>query len=137
MLFRSKLEALLDLNWGADINEVVDSFLLAPLTDFLKRPGKKIRGRMVEIGFELATGKSTSQWTPQEKTVLLQASELLEALHAASLIIDDIQDDSEQRRGEPTVHRKHGMPLALNAGNWLYFWPLQNVETWDVSPSVK
>jgi len=128
---------LLGLSWGAGVDEVVDSFLLSPLRDFLKRPGKKIRGQMVEIGFELANGKEGHQRTESENHQLLQASNLLEALHSASLIIDDIQDDSEVRRGEPTVHKKHGMPLALNAGNWLYFWPQKNVESWDVSTEKK
>jgi geranylgeranyl pyrophosphate synthase len=132
-----QLGNLLDLSWGAGVDEVVDSFLLSPLRDFLKRPGKKIRGQMVEVGFELATGKEGHQRTESENRQLLLASDLLEALHAASLIIDDIQDNSELRRGEPTVHKKHGMPLALNAGNWLYFWPLQNVETWDIPTEKK
>ncbi|MFM8314427.1 MAG: polyprenyl synthetase family protein, partial [Deltaproteobacteria bacterium] len=44
---------------------------------------------------------------------------------------------SELRRGQPTVHKKYGMPLALNAGNWLYFWPLQNVSDWELSSETK
>jgi len=39
------------------------------------------------------------------------------------LIIDDIEDESTQRRGRPALHTLHGLPVALNAGNWLYFWP--------------
>jgi geranylgeranyl diphosphate synthase type II len=35
------------------------------------------------------------------------------------LIHDDIEDDSEQRRGRPTLHVEHGVPLALNAGDTL------------------
>jgi geranylgeranyl pyrophosphate synthase len=49
---------------------------------------------------------------------------IVELLHAGSLIIDDIEDDSVQRRGRIALHRQVGVPLALNAGNWLYFWPL-------------
>lgn len=134
---QDQISGLLDLNFGAGVDEIVDDSLLAPLRDFLKRPGKKIRGQMVEIGFQFASQKDPSQWTSEQKKTIQQASELLEALHAASLIIDDIQDDSQERRGEPTVHRKHGVPLALNAGNWLYFWPLANVENWNVSSQIK
>jgi geranylgeranyl pyrophosphate synthase len=36
--------------------------------------------------------------------------------------VDDIEDDSGKRRGGPALHRLYGVPLALNAGNWLYFW---------------
>lgn len=40
------------------------------------------------------------------------------------LIHDDIEDDSEERRGRPALHRAHGLPLALNAGDALhvYMW---------------
>ena len=35
------------------------------------------------------------------------------------LIHDDIEDGSEERRGRPTLHQLHGVPLALNAGDML------------------
>ena len=43
----------------------------------------------------------------------------IELLHNALLIHDDIEDGSEQRRGRPTLHLEHGVPLALNAGDTL------------------
>jgi geranylgeranyl diphosphate synthase type II len=43
----------------------------------------------------------------------------IELLHNALLVHDDIQDDSEERRGRPTLHAQHGLPLALNAGDAL------------------
>jgi geranylgeranyl diphosphate synthase type II len=43
----------------------------------------------------------------------------IELLHNALLIHDDIEDESEERRGRPTLHRLHGVPLALNAGDTL------------------
>jgi geranylgeranyl diphosphate synthase, type II len=43
----------------------------------------------------------------------------IELLHSALLIHDDIEDGSEQRRGRPTLHVEHGVPLALNAGDTL------------------
>ncbi len=45
------------------------------------------------------------------------------ALHLGSLIVDDIEDGSPIRRGGPALHLQIGTPLALNAGNWLYFLP--------------
>jgi geranylgeranyl diphosphate synthase type II len=41
----------------------------------------------------------------------------IELLHNALLVVDDIQDGSEQRRGQPTLHRLHGIPVALNVGS--------------------
>ena len=43
----------------------------------------------------------------------------IELLHNAMLIHDDIEDGSEARRGRPTLHALHGIPLALNAGDAL------------------
>lgn len=45
-----------------------------------------------------------------------------EMIHTASLIIDDIQDESETRRGGPCVHKVVGVPTAINAGCAMYFW---------------
>jgi len=49
----------------------------------------------------------------------LRTAVAIEILHNALLIHDDIEDGSEQRRGRPTLHRLHGVPLALNAGDML------------------
>jgi geranylgeranyl pyrophosphate synthase/predicted secreted hydrolase len=48
---------------------------------------------------------------------------LSELIHTGSLVIDDIQDMSEYRRGKPTLHRLIGTDLAINVGNLLYFLP--------------
>lgn len=45
----------------------------------------------------------------------------IELLHNALLIHDDIQDGSELRRGQPTLHTMHGVPLAINAGDAMLF----------------
>lgn len=44
-----------------------------------------------------------------------------ELLHTGSLIIDDVQDKSEIRRGGPACHITHGEAIAINAGNACYF----------------
>jgi geranylgeranyl diphosphate synthase type II len=41
----------------------------------------------------------------------------LELLHNAFLVHDDIEDGSEFRRDQPTMHVRHGVPLAVNAGD--------------------
>jgi geranylgeranyl diphosphate synthase type II len=40
-------------------------------------------------------------------------------LHDAFLVHDDIEDASLLRRGRPTLHAEHGVPLAINAGDAL------------------
>ena len=43
----------------------------------------------------------------------------IEALHKASLVHDDIEDDDEFRYGRPTLHRMHGVGQAVNMGDYL------------------
>jgi geranylgeranyl diphosphate synthase type II len=49
----------------------------------------------------------------------------IEILHNGLLIHDDIQDGSEMRRGQPTLHALHGAPLAINAGDAMMFTALR------------
>jgi len=50
-----------------------------------------------------------------------------ELLHNGTILVDDIQDEAELRRGGPALHHEHGVDVALNAGNALYFLPLKIV----------
>jgi geranylgeranyl pyrophosphate synthase len=43
----------------------------------------------------------------------------IEILHKASLVHDDIEDAGDFRYGRPTLHRVHGVPAAINAGDHL------------------
>lgn len=90
--------------------------LLGPAADFVGGGGKRVRGALTQIAYEMAG--ATGQISPA-------ISEAIEFLHAGSLVIDDIQDDSQDRRGQPTMHSQIGTPLAINAGNWMYFRALE------------
>jgi geranylgeranyl pyrophosphate synthase len=61
--------------------------------------------------------------------------EAVELLHGGSLIIDDIQDEAEERRGAPALHRLVGTAKALNIGNWLYFVALSRLHALDLDAS--
>jgi geranylgeranyl diphosphate synthase type II len=43
----------------------------------------------------------------------------LELFHNAFLVHDDVEDESEERRGRPTLHALHGVPVAVNVGDAL------------------
>jgi len=49
----------------------------------------------------------------------------IELMHNAILVHDDIQDGSTIRRGAPTLHELHGVPLAINAGDALFLLSLR------------
>jgi geranylgeranyl pyrophosphate synthase len=82
----------------------------------LERTGKRIRKSVVDLVFAMAGGTGN---------VPACLGEAIEWLHAGSLVIDDIQDESPMRRGMPALHLQIGVPLALNAGNWMYFRALE------------
>lgn len=88
------------------------------VADYPQRGGKGIRPALC-----LATCRAHGGRTEDA----LPAAVAIEMLHNAFLVHDDICDAAEQRRGEPTLHVRHGIPLALNAGNalaWLALRPL-------------
>jgi geranylgeranyl pyrophosphate synthase len=94
--------------------------LLAPAREFLRRPGKGFRGRLVEMSWVLAGGAA--------ETMPAELPLVVELLHAGSLIVDDIEDGSHTRRGAPALHQVFGTAVALNTGNWMYFWPLALID---------
>jgi octaprenyl-diphosphate synthase len=62
---------------------------------------------------------------------------LVEFSHTASLIHDDIEDNSPLRRGKPACHIVYGNDAAINAGSFLYFLASACIETWPTSPASK
>lgn len=96
-------------------SDLLGGALYAPVREFLARPRRGLRASLVEAGWYLGGG---SGHPPAE------LPQIVEVLHAGSLIIDDIEDAALLRRARPALHQLHGVPLALNAGNWLYFWAM-------------
>lgn len=47
----------------------------------------------------------------------LKSAAALEMLHNAFLVHDDVEDYSEYRHNQPTVHIRYGVPLAVNTGD--------------------
>lgn len=79
--------------------------------DLFKSGGKKIRPT-----FTLLAGKLGDTANYQQ---VLNTSAALELVHMATLVHDDIIDDSSLRRGQSTVYYKHGYFQAVNTGNYL------------------
>jgi geranylgeranyl pyrophosphate synthase len=58
---------------------------------------------------------------------VVQIGGLIEYLHTASLIIDDIEDGSILRREEKCSHLVFGLDRSINAANLMYFLPFQRL----------
>ena len=87
------------------------------MRDYPLRPAKGIRSSICLFTCQAFGG--------QVNDALLTASSL-ELFQNWILIHDDIEDESELRRGQPVLHRKHTIPLAINAGDSLHgrMWSL-------------
>lgn len=111
--------------------------LLGPIREYLGRPGKRVRAELVRLGFELASSVSGCGDQPKPEKLLVALSTLVELLHAGSLAIDDIQDQSPTRRGLPALHAVIGQASAINSANWLYFWPTELVRRLELEPALE
>jgi len=78
--------------------------------------GKRLRATLLERAYAVAGGRGAAP------ALVVDA---IEMLHAGSLVIDDFEDDSLTRRGQPALHRVIGPARAVNAGNWMYFRALE------------
>jgi geranylgeranyl diphosphate synthase type II len=72
---------------------------------------------------------------------ILPTAATLELYHNAFLIHDDIEDESWSRRGKPTLHIDHGVPIAVNVGDAMLSLSLQplldNVERVGLGPALR
>jgi len=96
--------------------------------DILGRPSRRFRGRMCELAWRLADGADK---------IPASLPAVVEVIHAGSLIVDDIEDGSPVRRGGPSLHVLHGIPRALNTGNWMYFWAMDLIAQLDLPASTR
>ncbi|WP_161883311.1 polyprenyl synthetase family protein [Deinococcus alpinitundrae] len=90
------------------------------LRDYPQRGGKGLRSELLLLSAE---AHGVREGSPQWRSALWLGA-VIELFQNWVLIHDDIEDDSEERRGKPALHRLHGLPLALNAGDALhaYMW---------------
>lgn len=100
-------------------SDSLKTHLLTPLIDITLRGGKRIRPVLLILITRLLLGDETAAYS---------YSPVIEAIHTASLIHDDIEDSSFKRRGDKTLHIKYGVDTALNAASYLYFFALSLIE---------
>jgi len=81
------------------------------LRDYPDRQGKYLRPVLVLLSNEMFGGN-------EEEAILTAAA--MQTSEDWILIHDDIEDDSEERRGKPSLHKLHGTELALNVGDALH-----------------
>ncbi len=81
------------------------------VSDYVKRGGKHLRSTLILLSNKALGGE-------EEKAMKTAAA--MEICENWILIHDDIEDDSQSRRGDKTLHLKYGKELAINAGDALH-----------------
>ena len=90
----------------------MEEILLEPVTYYKNLKGKNIRNLLGEL-----LGKLLNV---NDENILL-INNIITDCHNASLVIDDIEDNSIMRRNQPCSHIKYGIPLAINSGYFSIF----------------
>lgn len=99
----------------------------APAYNLVSRGGKRWRPMLMLLSSELAGYKHQA----------LPLTPVVELPHNGSLIIDDIEDGSDLRRGKPSAHIEFGTDRAINAGNLIYYLPTTLIRDFNCSPKTK
>jgi geranylgeranyl pyrophosphate synthase len=95
--------------------EAINKALAEPIWEFLDRGGKRWRPTLFLLICE-ALGKNPEDY--------VDYAIIPEVVHNGTLMIDDIEDSSEFRRGKPCTYKIYGLDIAVNAGNAMYYLPL-------------
>ena len=102
----------------------------APARDLLYSGGKRWRPLLM-----LLTAKMLGGQRAFDKA--MRFVPLVELPHNGSLIIDDIEDQSDLRRGLPATHITHGIDLSINAGTFLFYLPTMILEDADITDAER
>jgi geranylgeranyl pyrophosphate synthase len=94
-----------------EASQVEHEPLAAVLDDLLKSGGKRLRPALVLLSCKFHP-------TDPEKTISLSAS--VEMLHTATLVHDDMIDNSLVRRGNPTLNATWNRGATVLAGDFLF-----------------
>ena len=72
-------------------------------------------GRMLRPSLCIATARAFGAGLDDA----VRSAVAIELLHNAFLVHDDVEDESDERRGRPTLHALHGVDVAVNVGDAL------------------
>lgn len=101
--------------WTAEKETVVRG----PFDYVSSHPGKDFRSQLI------AAFNAWLEVPPAKLEIITKAVGML---HESSLLVDDVQDSSELRRGFPVAHSIFGIAQTINSANYIYFLALQELQ---------
>ena len=128
-------EQILDYDLGID--ELIEKFiskegepfsLHVPVWDLLDRGGKRFRPLLSYLCCKIVGGDTKK---------VLQCAAAVELLHNMTLVHDDIEDNSDIRRGKPCLHLTYGVPLAINTADAMAVKVFDMILSNKIEPKLK
>jgi geranylgeranyl diphosphate synthase, type III len=101
--------------WGPGKEKII----LGPYDYLSGHPGKDIRSALI---------KAFDEFLRVPPMSLAVITKVVGMLHTSSLLIDDVQDNSQLRRGVPVAHNIFGTAQTINSANYVYFLALQELQ---------
>lgn len=135
-------------NWKnlcfGELNKSVENFHIEPLIqaneDLIKLGGKRWRPLFLVLCTQSVLEANKNLSEAQKNQILEKAfslTPLVEFIHTASLIHDDIEDKAVYRRGEKAAYLTYGTDVAINAATWLYFNAGLCIQNLNISAELK
>jgi len=90
--------------------------------------GKRLRPLLVVLAARAAGARDTTH---------VPAAALIEFIHTATLLHDDVVDDSARRRGRETANEAFGNPASVLVGDFLYSRAFQMMATLDSAAIIR
>jgi len=125
------------LNYDLGIEDMIEKFisregypstLHVPIWDLLDRGGKRFRPILTYLCCKIVGG-NTKQ--------VNQLAAAVELLHNMTLVHDDIEDNSDQRRGKPCMHLIYGIPSTINTADFMAVRVFDMILSHKINPKSK
>ncbi|KPI35887.1 Geranylgeranyl pyrophosphate synthase [Cyphellophora attinorum] len=114
----------------AEWNSAKEKVIMGPYDYLMAHPGKDIRSALI---------KAFDEFLHVPPLSMAVVTKVVGMLHTSSLLIDDVQDNSQLRRGVPVAHNIFGTAQTINSANYVYFLALkelQNLENRDEAMEI-
>lgn len=108
--------------------ESINKGIFEPFWDLLERGGKRWRPALTLMIYEALGGRAEE---------IAPLAVIPEVIHNGTLAVDDVEDESEFRRGRPCIHKIYGVDIAINMGNTMYYYPMLILERVEISREKK
>ncbi|KAK6505213.1 hypothetical protein TWF481_007131 [Arthrobotrys musiformis] len=113
-------EAMPDVSpWLAEYPKLSDEVVMEPCEYIASMPSKKIRHAAID---------ALSLWYKVPPSAVKTIKSVIDMLHNSSLILDDMEDSSTLRRGNPSTHMVFGSPQSINSANYMFVKSLGEVQ---------